>query len=401
MGLILRIAFRYLLALRRASTIQILSLLSFAGVLLGSLAMMLVLSAFNGFEGLLKRVYHNQDPDLRILPANGRALSFSAEEIKKLKQTEGIAAVFEVLSDKASVQFGEGQMVAEVFATDPRYFRWSRLGATLMGGAYQVKSGEPARVMVSEGIRQSLQISFQDEFTFLKLAYPKRSKILKAGSGKIFNQLALKPAGSLGIDENRVYLPMEDGRYLMEKAGGCNFIDVFLKPEAGRDAVAEQIKSAFGEKVQVLNEYQLHEDLFRVMEVEKLFVFLALGFIILISGFNLFVSSSMMVLSKIRDFSILAALGMEGRSAGAVIRTTGMMLVLAGLIPGIGIGMLLCYLQMEYGFVPLGLSNTMVKAYPVEVRMLDAVAISVWVIFSAMLALYVPARRAARDRIRL
>jgi lipoprotein-releasing system permease protein len=137
------------------------------------------------------------------------------------------------------------------------------------------------------------------------------------------------------------------------------------------------------------------------MEVEKLFVFLALGFIILISGFNLFVSSSMMVLNKIRDFSILGALGMEGRSAGAVIRATGMMLVFAGLVPGLFIGTLLCYLQMHYGFVPLGLSNTMVKAYPVEVRWPDALAISAWVIFSALLALYVPARRAARDRIRL
>ena len=401
MGLILRIAFRYLLALRRASTVQILSLLSFSGVLLGSLAMMLVLSAFNGFESLLKRVYHNQDPDLRILPTTGRTLSFSATDISRLKQTEGIAAVFEVLSDKASVQFGEGQMVAEVFASDPQYFRWARLASTLMGGTYLVKSGEPARVMVSEGIRQSLQISFQDEFTFLKLAYPKRSKILKPGSGRIFNQLALKPAGSVGIDENRVYLPMEAGRQLMERSEGCNFIDVFLQPEADRDAVAASITSLYGGKVQVLNEYQLHEDLFRVMEVEKLFVFLALGFIILISGFNLFVSSSMMVLNKIRDFSILGALGMEGRSAGAIISATGMMLVLAGLVPGLVIGTLLCYLQMHYGFVPLGLSNTMVKAYPVEVRWPDALAISAWVIFSAMLALYVPARRAARDRIRL
>ena len=156
-----------------------------------------------------------------------------------------------------------------------------------------------------------------------------------------------------------------------------------------------------GESVLVKNEYQLHEDLFRVMEIEKLVVFLALGFIILISSFNLFVSSSMMVLNKTRDFSILSALGMESRNFGGIVRASGMMLVLSGLLPGIGLGALFCYLQTQFGFVPLGMSTTMVKAYPVEIQSGDAVAIGLWVVFSALLALYVPAKRAARIRFRL
>jgi lipoprotein-releasing system permease protein len=401
MNLILRIAFRYLLALRKASTVQILSMLSYFGVLLGSMAMMLVLSAFNGFEGLVKRVFHYQDPDLRILPAEGRSLPYTAGKLKLLREMDGIAQVFEVISDKASLQFGDGQMVAEVFAADPEYFRFCRLDTTLMGGKFRVKFGEPSQVMVSEGIRQALQISFQDEFTFLKLAYPRRSKILKPGSGKIFNQVAFKPSGSLGIDESRVFIPLQSGRRLMEKPEGCHFLDVFLQPGTDSDKAADAIRELMGESVLVKNEYQLHEDLFRVMEIEKLFVFLALGFIILISSFNLFVSSSMMVLNKTRDFSILSALGMENRNFGGIVRASGMMLVLSGLLPGIGLGALFCYLQTQFGFVPLGMSTTMVKAYPVEIQSGDAVAIGLWVVFSALLALYVPAKRAARIRFRL
>lgn len=395
MKLVFFIAFRYLKALRSASTVQILSFLSLTGVFLGSMAMLIVLSAFNGFEGLLRRVYHHQDPDLRVLPAEGKTLLLAQSQMDEIIRHPGVAGAFPVLSDKASVQFGDGQMVAEVFAADPAYFSMCRMDTTLLAGAYGVKSGEPGTAMVSEGIRQSLQISFAEEFTFLKIAYPKSSKILKPGSGKIFNTRVLKPNGSLGIDENRVFVPLQTGRELMERRDGCHFVDVFLDPSSDRETVRSGIQKIIGDSCTILDEDQLHQDLYKVMKIEKLFVFLALGFIILISSFNLFVSSSMMVLNKRKDFSILSALGMDASLFTGIVRTTGILLVISGLLPGLLTGGFFCYLQMKYGFVPLGMSTTMVKAYPVELHLSDLLAISVWVFLSAMLALYVPARRAA------
>ena len=395
MQLVFRIAFRYIRALRRASTVQILSALSVTGVFLGSMAMLIVLSAFNGFESLLRSVYHHQDPDLRILPASGKTLRLEPSILNAIGKTEGVMGVFEVLCDKASVQFGEGQMVAEVFAADPDYFNCSRMDTTLLSGIFSVGKGNPGQAMVSEGIRHSLLISFQNHITHLRLAYPKRSKILKPGSGKIFNSAVFMPVGSLGIDENRVFIPLESGRILMDRKEGCHFIDVFLKNGADLSEVREKIREISGNQVQVLDENQLHEDLFKVMKIEKLFVFMALGFIILISGFNLFVSSSMMVLNKKRDFSILSALGMQSADFSRIIASAGFMLVFTGLIPGLLFGTLFCLLQSQYGFIPLGMSSTQIKAYPVEVQLPDMLAIAVWVLISAFLALIVPSRRAA------
>lgn len=399
MSLVFRIAFRYLRALRRASTVQILSALSVTGVFLGSMAMLIVLSAFNGFEGLLRTVYHHQDPDLRILPAKGKTLRLDPARLQAIRKTAGVRGAFEILCDKASVQFGEGQMVAEVFAAEPAYFSCSRMDTTLLAGVFGVKQGNPGLVMVSEGIRQSLLISFQEQFTFLRLAYPKRSKILKPGSGKIFNSSVLKPVGSLGVDENRVFIPLETARTLMDRQEGCHFIDVFAEEGANLTEISRNIRAAGGSQVRVLDENQLHEDLFKVMKIEKLFVFMALGFIILISGFNLFVSSSMMVMSKKHDFSILGALGMESRNFGKIIRTAGFMLVLSGLIPGLLFGSGFCLLQMKYGFIPLGMSSTQIKAYPVALHLFDLLAISCWVCISALLALLVPAARASAIRL--
>lgn len=397
MKLVFRIAFRYLLALRRASTVQLLSMLSLLGVFLGSMSLLLVLSAFNGFEGLLRKVHHHQDPDFRIVTSGGSSFQLPPEKLKSIQQVQGILGAFEVLSDKVSVQYSEGQMVAGFFAADPAYFSCSRLDTTLLAGRFLVKESSPAMVVISEGIRQSLQISFHDAFTFLKLAYPKRSKILKPGSGKIFNTQVLKPMGSLGLDENRVILPLSVGRRLMDRPAGCHFIDVFLKEGADADEVKSEISRIAGTEFQVLSEDELHSDIYKVMKIEKLFVFLAVGFIILISSFNLFVSSSMMVLNKIQDFAILAALGMEAGFFGSIIRTTGLLLVLAGLLPGLLTGAGLVLLQETYGFIPLGMSTTLVKAYPVDLQLADGLAVCCWVIFSAFLALLVPAAKASSN----
>jgi len=401
MKLVIRIALRYLLALRRASTVQLLSTLSLLGVFLGSMSLLLVLSAFNGFESLLRSVHHHQDPDLRILPAKGKSFSLPAEKWQAIRNLNGLLGAFEILSDKASIQYGEGQMIAGVFAADPAYFFLCRLDTTLRAGKYSVKAGEPDFGLVSEGIRQSLQVSFNDVFTFLKLAYPKKSKILKPGSGKIFNTLVIKPLGSLAIDDNRVFIPLSAGRRLMEKPSGCHFIDVFLHAGTGKESIRMELSSLLGPEYLVLDENELHADLYKVMKIEKLFVFLAVGFIILISGFNLFVSSSMMVLNKTKDFSILAALGMESGQFGVIIRATGLFLVLAGLLPGLAAGAGLVFLQQTYGMIPLGMSSTQILAYPVELQFSDALAVCVWVLFSGLLALMVPAARAAALRLKV
>jgi len=383
------------MALRKASTVQILSVLSVFGVFLGSMAMLIVLSAFNGFESLLKKVYHYQDPDFRVLPNKGSTFFPSEQQFKELRAVKGITGAYSVISDKASLQYGDGQMVVEVFAAEPGYFKICRIDTAIQAGSFEVRDGELSTAVVSEGIRQSLQVSFQDAFTLLKLSYPKRSKILKPGSGKIFNSVVLKPTGSVGMDENRVYTSLQTGRRLLDRKSGSSFLDIFIQADADPEDVRKSIASILGSEVLIKNEYQLHEDLFKVMEIEKLFVFLALGFIILISTFNLFVSSSMMVLNKQKDFTILSALGMEKSQFALIVRTNGLLLTLLGLIPGLLMATCLCVIQILYGIVPLGMSTTLVKDYPVELRWGDFLAITSWVILAALISLQVPARRAS------
>jgi lipoprotein-releasing system permease protein len=394
--LVLKIAVRYLLALRKASTVQILSFLSFLGILLGSLAMVLVLSAFNGFEDLLKKVYHFQDPDLRIEKKQGKFFQIPQIKLDMISKNDNVQAAFEVLVDKASIQYGEGQMVVEIVGIDPGIVSVSRLDTSIADGVFLLKDKEGSGAVLSVGIKNALNISLQNVFEVLKIHYPKRKKILKLGTSRIFNQLAIRPTGVVQMDENKVFLPIDDVRLLMDKPVGMNYLDVYVGKDKSVEKVQEEIGKLLGDDYLVKNETQQHADLYKVMMIEKLFVFLALGFIILISTFNLFVSSTMLVIDKQADFRIFSAMGLNPKQGSQVIRLTGGILTLTGLLIGVSTGALLVEIQKVFGFVPLGMSTTLIKSYPVELHFPDILAISVWVLISSVIALVIPGRRAEK-----
>lgn len=339
-------------------------------------------------------MYHFQDPDFRIEARKGKFFQVAEPILNELHQVGGVAGVFQVLRDKASLQYGDGQMVVEVVGIDPDLVKVSRLDTSVKQGTFSLKDGDLAQALISVGIRNSLNISLKDNFTFLKLLYPKRKKVLRMGSGKIFNQVAFAPSGVVQMDEIRLYAPLSKVRQLMDKPTGMNSLDVYLKPGADKDQVRSELERKLGEKCLVLDENQQHADLYKVLQIEKLFVFLALGFLILISTFNLFVSSTMLVLEKQKDIHIFSAMGFSPEQIGHVIRASGGIIASTGLSIGLLTGLGICWLQTTFGFVPLGMETTIIDSYPIEVQWKDVVAIGIWVLLAGALAVLVPARKA-------
>jgi len=389
-----KIATRYVLGLRKFSTTQILSLLALLGIFLGSMAMVVVLSAFNGFEGLLKEIYHHQDPDLKIFSKQGKTFQLNQNILKELKAIDGVRGAFQTVSDKVSVQYGNGQMVVEIVGIEPGFEKFSRLDTLIRNGEFLVKSGEISLGLVTEPVRNALQISLKNDFELLQISYPKRKKILKLGTSKIFNQLNVRPTGFVQMDEQRIYAPIEDVRELMDKPEGISYIEIFLKNDENETAIKSKIQKVLGADFVIKNETEQHEDLFKILKIEKLFVFLALGFIILISSFNLFVSCSMMVIDKKKDLYTLLAMGMQPSDIQKIIRFSGWLVALLGLIPGLIFGYGICMVQKIYGFVPLGMTSTIIQSYPIEIQALDFVLISIWVLLIGFVAVINPAAKA-------
>lgn len=388
--LVFTISLRYLIALRRASTIQILSVLSFLGIMLGSMAMVVVLSAYNGFESLLRDIYYFQDPDLKITIRKGKTFVPDDGQWQKIRKMAKGAKFFEVLSDKAAIRYNEGQMVVEVMGVHQEFLQAGRMDTLVDQGKLVINiEGEPT-CLLSMGIRESLNINLKSQFDYLQILYPKQKKLLKPGLTKIFNTLNLRPSGVLKMDENRIYIPLDEARTLMERPLEISQFQVFIPEKSRVKEIQQMISNSLGPEFLVQNETEQHADLFKVVQMERLFVIMALGFIILISSFNLFVSMSMLVIDKQRDIRILSALGMSPGKIRLSIQLTGAWISVFGLVFGLGLGALICWLQSVYGFVPLGMHSTHILAYPIDIQWIDFFIVAIWVVISALLSLIYP-----------
>lgn len=394
--LAIKIATRYLIALRKASTVQILSGLSFAGIMLGSMAMLIVLSAFNGFETLLRQLYHFQDPDINITSASRKTFEVDSVKLAEISSISGVSSVFEIISDKAAIRYGEGQMVVELVGVPENFLQVSRLDTLLQSGNFSLRNGKEVNCLVSIGVKNALNINLKDPFGYVQILYPRQKKILQLGTTKLFNTLNAQPSGVIRLDENRLYVPILEARNLMDKPIGMNQLQIFIKEKSNISSIKEKIKTSLGPEFLVQDEYEQHGDLFRVMKIERLFVLLALGFIIIISCFNLFVSCSMLVIDKKRDIWILATMGMPESGIRKIILHTGGLITVFGLMVGLLLGWGVCWFQKEFGFVPLGMSSSMIQAYPVDVQLFDFLTVSLWVFISGFLALIYPGISAIR-----
>jgi len=196
------------------------------------------------------------------------------------------------------------------------------------------------------------------------------------------------------MDENRVYIPLQDARIFMDKPNGATQVQIFVLDQAELASIKSSVKKILGDDFLVLDENEQHGDLFRVMKIERLFVLLALGFIILISCFNLFVSCSMLVIDKQKDIRIFSAMGMPPSQIRQLVMQTGGLISLFGLLGGLAFGWAICWLQQEFGFVPLGMSTTLIRAYPVDIQAFDFLIVSLWVVLAGYLALIYPGNMA-------
>ena len=395
--LLFKIALRYLISMRKATVVQVLSTLSFTGILLGSMAMVVVLSAFNGFETLLRDLYHLQDADIRITRKGSKTFVPSVKNLESIRAIEGVAAVFEVLQDKAALRYGEGQMVVKVKGVPTAMLATTRMSAILKEGNYTLHLGSEPACLVGSNVQSALQISLRNPFEYLRLSYPKQKKLLQAGNPNILKNEAIKPSGIIETDENELIIPIDIARSLMDKPVGASALDMYIRADADPDQIKNEIGAILGSGYSIQTEDEQHADLFRVMKIEKLFVFLALGFIILISCFNLFVSSSMLVINKSEDFRILSALGLAPGQVGRLVRMAGLIIVNSGLVCGLITGLFICWIQTRYGIIPLGMSSTVIQSYPVDVQFADLILVSIWVLVAGNLALLVPSINAARS----
>ena len=410
MNLPLWIARRYFFSRRKRSFISWLSILSMVGVGVGTMALVVVLSVFNGMEELNRTIFKTFEADLTVTPRQGKRIRVSAPLLARMRQLPAVRFVTPVIEDNALGRYADAQTVVKVKGVDSTYLMRGQLDSALVEGRLLLQRDGVNFAIISEGIRNELTVNPQDVLMPIELWYPQSAKSLNILSGDSFNQEQLTIAGVFSIEErydNYVVAPLAVVRELVNyQPDELTSLEFQLKPGTGLSGASPfaaeltstklALQTLLGDSYVVKDRDELNVDLYRAIHIEKLAAALALSFIILIASINIFFSLSMLVIEKKEDIRILFAMGATAGLVRGIFLAEGALIALMGAFTGLLLGLGLCWLQDQYGLVGLGTVSSIIDAYPVRVETGDIVLTGSLVILITVLTSWFPARRAAR-----
>ncbi len=392
-----RIARRYLFSKKSHNAINIISGISAAGVAIGTMALVCVLSVFNGFESLISNMFSSFDPDLKITLTHGKTFDVNSKEFNELRKLKSVAVFTEIIEENALLRFKDKQMPATIKGVDKNFEKMTRIDSIMYDGKFQLFDGAFQRAIPGIGVAGTLGLGahFIDP---LYIYAPKRtSKINLIRPENSFNQVGAFVSGIFSVkqlqyDDHYVLISIDLARDLFEyEKTKVSSVELKLAKGVNQSDIQKEIQTLIGKKFQVKNRYEQQESFFKIMKIEKWITYLILCFILLIASFNIIGSLSMLIIDKKADIYTLKNLGADNQLIKRIFLFEGWMISGVGAFVGIGLGAVLCLLQQYFGLLKLG-TGYVVDAYPVVTNLLDLLLVFVTVILMGFLAAYYPVR---------
>ena len=373
------IAKRYLFARKSHNVINIISIISAAGIAIGCAALVIILSIYNGFDTLVKDLYDSTSPDLLITPAKGKTFSADTEAFRALRSDATVASFSEILEENVFLMYGDNHTVVTARGVDRDYGIASGLDGYITSGEFLMYEGDSPRMVLAAKISGTLAVNVRF-LTPISAIYPSTTDTLNIfNPASVLRTEKIFPSGIISVDENfdgkYVFMPREVlGALTGHDEVSC--VELRFTPEAlsgdgiVASSVQKSIAKALGDDFVVRNRYQQNESLYKVMRYEKLAVYFILIFVMLIISCNALGSLSMLIIDKKEDIEILKSMGATKKQIRRIFRMEGWMISLLGIVIGIALGLLICFLQARFGIVKLP-GNFVVDAYPVKVQWSD------------------------------
>jgi len=396
------IARRYLVSKRKANFINIISILSIVGIAFSTGALIIVLSIFNGLEDLLRSLNNSFDPEIRIEAASGKTFESSAELLEKVRAVPGVETVTEVIEDYAYLRYRDANQVVIVKGVGDNFLDQNRIpDENIVEGELKLTEGPVNYAIVGQGIRYSLSIAVNDPLYPLQVYYIKN---VSGGAGldpsRMYARMNIVPGGVFSIvqnfDENYIIVPLRFTQELFDFGNRRTSLEIKTTPKADIITTEKRLQEILGDSFNVLNHEEQHQDLYKLLKMEKLFTFLALSLLLLIGSINIFFSLMMLVLDKKKDIAILKSMGAHERQVRNIFLAEGILIAFTGAVLGLGIGILFYFFQQEYGLISMGMETSITQGYPIKIKGQDfIVTLVVVAVITTAISLH-PARIAAR-----
>jgi lipoprotein-releasing system permease protein len=393
------IARRYLFAKKSHHAINIISGISVLGVAVATMAMVVTLSVFNGFQDLVADLFTAFDPELRITLTDGQTVSTKDPALLQLKKHEAVAVYTPVLEGQALVVQDGRQQVVTIKGVADNITEQGHIQDILYGdGSFCLHADVLEYGILGIQLAQQLGLSAYFENP-LQVYAPKPGERVNIGNPlSSFNHEELQSPGVVFVvqqakyDANYILTSLDFAQRLFERQGRLSGVEIKLKEGTNTDNAKQELQALLGERFKVQDRYEQQNDIFRVMRIEKLISHVFLSFILLVACFNIIGSLSMLMIDKRQDIRTLRSLGATDKQISTIFRLEGHIISLAGALLGLLLGGILCWAQQEFGLVSMGGSEGLyiVDAYPVSVYLTDILLVLVTVLLVSWLAIWYP-----------
>lgn len=398
-------AWRYFKAKKSTNAINIIAWVSIVAIIVGTAALILVLSVFNGFEGLVKSLYSSFYTDLRVIPEKAKLMRVSQDQLDQLRGLKGIRNFSLVLEEKAMIQNGDYQSAVTMKGVDEQYRYTTGVATHLINGEYDLGTADQPKTVMGVGVEGALGLMADRNIFGLSIFLPKKNESENIDFLENISMDTIHSSAAFAIQQDF------DNKYaitnleFLKKAMGLEAdqfgaIEIALNDPEDPQNLRGQLRKIFGEGYTVQNKYEQNKSLYTVMTLERWFVYGVLSLILVVAAFNMVGALTMLVLEKQKDIAILHALGGKRSFIQRIFLSEGLLLSLIGGGIGMAIALLLAWLQLKFHLIALP-GSFVISYFPVELHLMDFLLVGTTVFVVSMLAAWLPARQAAKKEYSL
>jgi lipoprotein-releasing system permease protein len=406
-------AWRYFKAKKTTNAINIISWISIVAIIIGTASLILVLSVFNGFEGLVKSLYTSFYPDVKISPISGKEVVLTPEKLQKIRSIKGIKALSLIVEEKALLQNKANdadsvdfQSIVYLKGVDSNYTSVTTVADHLLGGDFNTGTEDQPLLILGAGVESAVHVQSESNIRPLVVYMPRKNAVNLDDPLQSLSEEAVNTSGTFIIQQdfdnkyaitNLAFVK----RMLGMDADSYSGAEIAVMPGTDADDVRDEIKKEIGKNYLVQNRFQQNASLFSVMRIEKWIIYAILSLILIVAAFNMVGALTMLVLEKKQDISVLHALGASRSFIQKIFLSEGLLLAIIGGGAGMLLAFLIGFLQTKYHLIPLEGNTFMINYFPVKMVLSDFLLVAFTVMVIALIASWIPARKAALQQFAL
>ena len=371
------------------------------GVAISTMALVAVMSVFNGLEDLIRGLFSSFDSELQVTPVAGKSFVATEDWLNGIREVEGVEVITEVIEDNALLEYRGSQHIARVKAVSDNYFDHERFSKGYFWGDTTLGTTTRPGAILGRGVAFALSVNLDDINSVLQIYYPKAPKSAASlDPNQLYTAGQVEPRGFFsieqGVDNEYILVPLDFFKDLLNYGQKRTALELKVASGHSISTVQQAVQAHLGAEFAVKNADEQHATLIRTVKLEKLVVFLTLTFILALASFNIFFSLSMLAIEKKKDLAVLKSMGAKNSLIRGIFLKQGALIAFSGAILGLILGLLLVGAQEKFGLISLGISSGVVDAYPVRIHWPDLGWISLAVVTITLLASWRPAWIAAQ-----